>query len=81
MAQLGPLMPGGHFESRRALLAADHLVLVELAGQDLEGGLDDATPQPQHQVEGRLCTPKVASAGPDQLDCAVAWDLRGTHAD
>ena len=39
----------------RASLAADHLVLVVLAGQNLQGGLDDAAPQAQHQVEGRLC--------------------------
>lgn len=38
-------------------LAADHLVLVVLAGQDLQGGLDDAATQAQHQVQGGLCRP------------------------
>ena len=35
-------------------LAADHLVLVVLARQDLEGGLDDAAAEAQDQVQRRL---------------------------
>ena len=35
-------------------LPADHLVLVVLPGQDLQGGLDDAAAQTQHQVERGL---------------------------
>lgn len=41
--------------SARSSLAANHLVLVEFASQERQRGLDDATTQPQHQVEGRLC--------------------------
>ncbi len=36
------------------ILAADDLVLVVLAGKDDQVGLDDATTQAQHQVEGGL---------------------------
>jgi hypothetical protein len=48
-------------------LAADHLVLVVLASQDLQGGLDDATAQAQHQVEGGLCSGQhsASSTGSD----------------
>lgn len=35
-------------------LAADHLVAVELGGQSLERGLDDATTQTEDQMEGGL---------------------------
>ena len=35
-------------------LAADHLVTVVLLGELAEGGLDEATPQTKHQVQGRL---------------------------
>lgn len=37
------------------LLAADHLVTVELLGQHSERGLDDATTQTQHQMKSGLC--------------------------
>ena len=37
------------------LLAADHLVAVVLLGQHTQRGLDDSSPQTEHQVEGRLC--------------------------
>ena len=40
---------------KRNLLAADHLVAVVLGGQDAQTGLNDATTQTQHQVEGGLC--------------------------
>ena len=33
-------------------LSADHLVLIELPCQNLKGRLNDATSQPQHQVQG-----------------------------
>ena len=36
------------------LLATDHLVTVVLLGQHTQGGLDDATTQTQHQMEGGL---------------------------
>jgi hypothetical protein len=35
-------------------LAADHLVLVVLACQDLERGLDDPAPQAEDKVQGGL---------------------------
>ena len=35
-------------------LAADHLVAVELAGERLERGLNDATAEAEDEVEGRL---------------------------
>lgn len=38
-----------------SLLAANHLVLVVLAGKDLKRGLNDPTTQTQHEVEGGLC--------------------------
>ena len=52
--QAGRAAPGGR------ALAADHLVLVELARQDLQRWLDDAAAQAQHQVERRLCRPSHA---------------------
>lgn len=35
-------------------LAADHLVLVEFASQNLQGWLDDPSPQPENQVQSRF---------------------------
>lgn len=40
----------------RSLLSADHLLLIELAGQDLQRWLDDPAPEAQHQVKRRLCS-------------------------
>ena len=37
------------------LLPADHLVLVVLPCKDLQRWLNNATTQPQHKVQGRLC--------------------------
>lgn len=34
-----------------SLLSANHLVLVELPGQNLQRGLNDASPKPQHQMQ------------------------------
>lgn len=42
-------------------LAADHLVLVELACQNLQRGLNDSTPQSQHQMKGRLYSKSQSS--------------------
>jgi hypothetical protein len=63
-------------------LAADHLVLVVLAGQDLQGGLNDATTQAQHQVEGGLCgsssmTAAAAEAGRSRW--RACRHVRGQH--
>ena len=44
-------------------LAADHLVAVELAGQGLQGGLDDTTAQAEHQVQSRLLLDVVVRQG------------------
>eukprot|EP00195_Chlamydomonas_chlamydogama_P012067 CAMPEP_0202894468 /NCGR_PEP_ID=MMETSP1392-20130828/3875_1 /ASSEMBLY_ACC=CAM_ASM_000868 /TAXON_ID=225041 /ORGANISM="Chlamydomonas chlamydogama, Strain SAG 11-48b" /LENGTH=112 /DNA_ID=CAMNT_0049579189 /DNA_START=152 /DNA_END=487 /DNA_ORIENTATION=- len=44
-------------------LAADHLILVVLPGQDLQRWLNDATAQTQHQVEGGLLLDVVVSQG------------------
>ena len=33
-------------------LSADHLLAVELGGEGLEGGLDDAATETEDQVEG-----------------------------
>jgi len=35
-------------------LAADHLLAVVLAGEGLEGGLNDTTAEAEHKVEGGL---------------------------
>eukprot|EP00197_Chlamydomonas_leiostraca_P002840 CAMPEP_0202857520 /NCGR_PEP_ID=MMETSP1391-20130828/425_1 /ASSEMBLY_ACC=CAM_ASM_000867 /TAXON_ID=1034604 /ORGANISM="Chlamydomonas leiostraca, Strain SAG 11-49" /LENGTH=191 /DNA_ID=CAMNT_0049536329 /DNA_START=188 /DNA_END=764 /DNA_ORIENTATION=+ len=55
-------------------LAADHLVLVVLAGQDLQGGLNDATAQAQHQVEGGLLLDVVVSQGAAVLQLLAGED-------
>ena len=44
--------------------AADHLVAVVLLGQDPQAGLDDTTPESEHQVEGRLLLDVVVRQGP-----------------
>lgn len=38
------------------VLSADHLVLIVLAGQDLQRGLDDASTQPHHKVQCGIWT-------------------------
>ena len=44
--------------------AADHLVAVVLLGQDPQAGLNDAAPESEHQVEGRLLLDVVVRQGP-----------------
>ena len=44
--------------------AADHLVAVVLLGQDSQAGLDDATPESEHQVESGLLLDVVVRQGP-----------------
>ena len=43
-----------HFRTS-VLLSANHLVLVELPGKNLQRWLNDASPESQHQMECRLC--------------------------
>ena len=45
---------------------ADHLVAVVLLGEDPQGGLDDASPQPEDQVQGALLLDVVVRQGPEQ---------------
>ena len=45
-------------------LPADNFVAVVLLGQQPEGGFNDATPQPKHQVEGGLLLDVVVRQGP-----------------
>jgi len=47
----------------RVALTAHHLVAVVLAGQDLQGRLDDTTTQAEHQVEGGLLLDVVVGQG------------------
>ena len=63
-----PLQQAGASQHREACgalhhhaLAADHLVLVELPGQNLKRGLDDATTKPEHQVQGGLLLDVIVS--------------------
>lgn len=43
---------GGAGRQASVTFPADHLVAVVLAGQGLEGGLDDASAQPEDEVQG-----------------------------
>ena len=56
------------------VLPADHLVAVVLLGEDAEAGLDDATTQPQHQVEGGLLLDVVVGQGPAILQLLARKD-------
>ena len=44
-------------------LAADHLLTVVLAGEGLEGGLNDTTTEAEHKVEGGLLLDVVVRKG------------------
>ena len=44
-------------------LAADHLVLVILAGKDEQRGLDDSTAETEHQVKSGFLLDVVVSQG------------------
>ena len=55
-------------------LAADHLVLVVLAGQDLQGGLDDAAAQAQHQMQRGLLLDVVVGQGAAVLQLLAGED-------
>ena len=43
-------------------LAADKLVALVLAGQSLEGRVNDSSTQAKHKVKGGLCTQTLGSA-------------------
>eukprot|EP00740_Mantoniella_antarctica_P023361 CAMPEP_0198684042 /NCGR_PEP_ID=MMETSP1468-20131203/11604_1 /TAXON_ID=1461545 /ORGANISM="Mantoniella sp, Strain CCMP1436" /LENGTH=83 /DNA_ID=CAMNT_0044428581 /DNA_START=441 /DNA_END=688 /DNA_ORIENTATION=+ len=61
-ALLLPAVHGALVEPGVAL-AADHLVHVGFAGEEDEGGLDDASAQAQHEVEGGLLLDVVVRQG------------------
>jgi hypothetical protein len=58
----------------RVARAADHLVLVVLAGERREGRLDHATAEPQHKVQGRLLLDVVVGEGPAVLELLAGKD-------
>ena len=55
-------------------LPADHLVAVVPLGQDTQGGLEDASSQPQHQVEGGLLLDVVVRQSPPVLQLLPGKD-------
>ena len=55
-------------------LAADQLVLVVLAGEDLQGGLDDAAAEAEHQVQGGLLLDVVVGQGAAVLQLLAGED-------
>ena len=55
-------------------LAADHLVLVVLAGKDEEGGLDDTTTETEHEVKGGLLLDVVVREGAAVLELLARED-------
>jgi hypothetical protein len=65
---------GGTRGQTSIALAANHLFAVELAGQGLEGGLDDATTQTQHQVQGGLLLDVVIAQGATILKLLAGKD-------
>jgi hypothetical protein len=56
------------------LLAANHLVLVVLASEGLEGRLDDSTAEAEDEVEGRLLLDVVVSQGTAVLQLLAGED-------
>ena len=55
-------------------LAADHLVLVVLAGKHEEGGLDDTTTETEHEVKGGLLLDVVVREGAAILELLARED-------
>ena len=55
-------------------LPADHLVAVVPLGQDTEGGLDDSSPQSEHEVEGGLLLDVVVGQSPAVLQLLPGKD-------
>jgi len=58
----------------RVALAAHHLVAVELGGERLERGLDEATAKAEDQVEGRLLLDVVVREGTAVLELLSSED-------
>ena len=58
----------------RVALPANQLVLVVLPRQNLQGRLDDASAQPQHQMQGRLLLDVVVSQGASILELLSGED-------
>ena len=55
-------------------LAADHLVAVELAGQGLERGLNDAAAETEDEVESRLLRARNLSASLiSSMSSQITW--------
>ena len=50
--------------SEEHVLSADHLVLVVLAGKDLQRGLNDASTQPHDKVQGGICNERRPQSNP-----------------
>uniref|UniRef100_A0A453IJM5 Uncharacterized protein n=1 Tax=Aegilops tauschii subsp. strangulata TaxID=200361 RepID=A0A453IJM5_AEGTS len=59
---------------RLHLLAADHLLLVVLAGKSLQGWLDDASAEPEDEMEGRLLLDVVVGKGAAVLQLLAGED-------
>ena len=72
-AALLPAVGGPGVEPGVAL-AADHLVRIVLLGQEPEGGLDDASPEPEDQVKGGLLLDVVVGEGPAILELLAGED-------
>jgi hypothetical protein len=58
----------------RVALAADHLVLVVLAREDLQGRLDDAAAQAQHKMQRRLLLDVIVGQGAAVLELLAGKD-------
>jgi hypothetical protein len=56
------------------LLAANHLVLVVLASEGLEGRLDDSTAEAEDEVEGGLLLDVVVGQGTAVLQLLAGED-------
>merc|ERR1712018_423556 len=65
---------GGPRVKPRVALPADLLVGPVLVGQNLQGRLDDTTPQPEDQVEGRLLLDVVVGQGSAVLELLAGED-------
>uniref|UniRef100_A0A453IK05 Uncharacterized protein n=1 Tax=Aegilops tauschii subsp. strangulata TaxID=200361 RepID=A0A453IK05_AEGTS len=58
----------------RVAFAADHLLLVVLAGKSLQGWLDDASAEPEDEMEGRLLLDVVVGKGAAVLQLLAGED-------
>ena len=74
MAALLLTAVGGVGGKAGVALAADLLLAVVLASQDLQGGVDGTTTQTQHQVESGLLLDVVVSEGSAVLELLTSED-------